>query len=74
MAYERNSKRNRLDREHAPELTQSGGQTTTVLVEPFAEFGKSLEAQLLELEACYLLAGTPPRHIPNVAARRRMLG
>jgi len=78
MSNEQNSKqnRNRLDREHtpaAPELVSSGAQAMTLLVEPFAEFGKSLDTQLLEFEACYVLAGTPPRHVPNVAARRRQM-
>lgn len=75
MSSEQNSKRNRLDREvaNSPEANHSGAQATTLLVEPFAEFARSLDAQLLELETCCVLAGTPPRHVPNVASRRRML-
>lgn len=76
MSNEQNSKQNRLDRNHSPvasEMVASGAPATTLLVEPFAEFGKSLETQLLEFEACYVLAGKPPRHVPNVAACRRQM-
>ncbi|MBX3411240.1 MAG: hypothetical protein KF708_00880 [Pirellulales bacterium] len=63
------------DRESAPapEMNAESLTATTMLVEPFAEFGKSLEAQLLELEACCILAGKAPRRMTNLGGRGRNL-
>jgi len=50
---------------------ETSGAVQTV-VEPFAEFGRRIDAQLLELEACHVLAGTPPRQTTGAALRGRL--
>jgi len=75
MSSEQHNQDDRLDREPtpAPELNVENSSAITTLVEPFAEFGKSLEAQLLQLEACYVLVGAPPRRLTSLSGRGRNL-
>ncbi len=76
MSNEHNNREDRLDREPTPAQemnVESSSATTTTLAEPFTEFGKSLETQLLRLEACYVLAGTPPRRLTGLSGRGRNL-
>lgn len=75
MSSEHNNREDSLDREPTPaqEMNVESSLATTTLAEPFTEFGKSLETQLLRLEACYVLAGTPPRRLTGLSGRGRNL-
>ena len=73
MSSEQNNHEDRLDREPTPEMNVESASATSTLLEPFADFSKSLESQLLQLEACYVLAGTPPRRLTSLSGRGRNL-